>query len=127
MEFRGTVDRSAQRRSDPGGAADALANAALGTTNEEIRKAQVEVLAGEYSAGAQEYNRQVRARIDAGIQRPAGVSSRALPLDLARNELCLKTAKSLPLASPTPALPANASRFLTLDQLDAYAAAAGGE
>jgi len=106
-------------------AADALANAALGTTNEEIRKAQVEVLAGEYSAGAQEYNRQVRARIDAGIQRPAGVSSRALPLDLARNELCLKTAKSLPLASPTPALPANASRFLTLEQLDAYAAAAG--
>ncbi len=105
--------------------ADALAESAVGTTNEEIRKAQVEVLAGEYNAAARDYNRLVRARIDAGVGRPAGVPSRALPLDLARQELCLKTAKSLPLAPPTPALPSNAGRFLTLEQLDAYAAVAG--
>lgn len=105
--------------------ADALAESALGTTNEEIRKAQVEVLAGEYNAAAREYNQQVRARIDAGVGRPAEVPSRALPLDLARQGLCLKTAKSPPLAAPTPALPSNAGRFLTLEQLDAYAAVAG--
>lgn len=106
-------------------AADVLADSAVGTTNEEIRKAQVEVLAGEYTAAAREYNRQVRARIDSGIARPGDVPSRALPLDLARQQLCLKTAKSPPLASPTPSLPSNAGRFLTLEQLDAYAAAAG--
>ncbi len=106
-------------------AADALAQAAAGTTNEEVRKAQVEVLSDEYAAAAREYNQQVRMRIEAGITRPADVPSRALPLDLARQQLCLKTAKSPPLAPPAPALPANAGRFLTLEQLDAYAAAAG--
>jgi hypothetical protein len=106
-------------------AAEALARESVGTTNEEIRKAQVEVLANEYTAAAKEYNQQVRARIEAGIDRPTDVPSRALPLDLARQQLCLKTAKSPPLASPAPALPSNAGRFLTLEQLDAYAAAAG--
>ena len=120
--------------------AEATSRAAKGTANEGIREAQVNVLVGEYLAAEQEYNAHVRSLVALGAQRPWDVPTKALPLDLARSRVCLKVAVAPP--KPTPArtaplslvadalsgpvwLPAPEDRFLTLEQLDAYAFEAG--
>ncbi len=102
--------------------AEKLARGAAGTDDAGIRQAQAEVLTGEYEGLARDYNQRVRALINAGVRRPEDVPSRALPLDLAREQYCLRTATSAPLAQPTPV---SSGRFITLEQLDAYAAQAG--
>jgi len=121
--------------------AESTAKAAIGSANEGVRQAQVDVLKAEYAAAEQAYNARVRALVEAGHRRPWDVASKALPLDLARNRLCMKMA----VAPPRPArplarlelslthdpyagptwLPAPEDRFITLEQLDAYAAQAG--
>jgi hypothetical protein len=113
----------------------------VGSANEGVRQAQVEVLKQEYSVAEQAYNARVRELVASGHRRPWDVASKALPLDLARNRLCLKVA----VAPPRPAkplatmelslthdtyagptwLPAPEDRFITLEQLDAFAAQAG--
>lgn len=121
--------------------AEAAARAAVGTPNEDVRRAQVEVLSAEYQAAEREYNGQVRAIVEAGGRRPWDVPSKALPLDLARNRNCIKVAAapprqskpiaalSLVLAQGTDTgpvwLPDPSQRFLTLEQLDIAAALAG--
>ena len=121
--------------------AEASAKNAVGTANEGIRQAQVDVLKQEYSEAEQSYNSRVRTLVEAGNRRPWDVASKALPLDLARTRLCMKMA----VAPPRPAkplgtielslthdtyagptwVPAPEDRFITLEQLDAYAAQAG--
>jgi len=121
--------------------AESLARSAAGTANESIRQAQVEVLVGEYEEAVQAYNARVRNLIDLGSQRPWDVPSKALPLDLARGRVCLKVAVApAPRQKPVAAaaltlvenvdygpvwLPAPEDRFITLEQLDEYAALAG--
>lgn len=121
--------------------AEATARAAAGTLNEAIRQAQVEVLVSEYTLAEREYNAKVRAIVEADGKRPWDVPSKALPLDLARSRVCLKVAVAPP--KPPKALqamalslvqnaetgpvwvPDPADRFITLEQLDVYAAMAG--
>jgi len=121
--------------------AEASARAAAGTPNEDVRKAQVEVLVAEYLQSERDYNAQVRAIVEAGGQRPWDVPSKALPLDLARSKNCIKVAvaapkQTKPLAAVNLALaqdydagpawiPDPEHRFLTLEELDAAAAMAG--
>jgi hypothetical protein len=120
--------------------AEATARAAKGTTNEGIRDAQVNVLVGEYLVAEQEYNAHVRSLVALGASRPWDVPSKALPLDLARARVCLKMAVAppKPVVPKSPALslvadalagpvwvPQAGDRFITLEQLDAYAAEAG--
>lgn len=121
--------------------AETAAKAAVGTPNEDVRKAQVNVLTAEYQEAEQAYNAQVRTIVNDGIQRPWDVQSKALPLDLARSRNCIKVtpvptrqpkplaALSLTLATGDDSgpvwLPDPDKRFLTLEQLDAAAAAAG--
>lgn len=120
--------------------AEAAARAAEGTPNEGIRAAQVEVLANEYTAAEQDYNAHVRSLLDVGAQRPPDVPTKALPLDLARGRYCLKVAVAPPKPAPARSaalslvadalsgpvwLPAPEDRFLTLEELDAYAFEAG--
>ncbi len=121
--------------------AEATARAAVGTTNEGIRQAQVDVLKEEYTDSEQAYNTRVRDLVKAGGKRPWDIPSKALPLDLARSRLCMKMA----VAPPRPAKPFGSltlsltedryagptwvpdaeDRFITLEQLDAFAAEAG--
>lgn len=121
--------------------AEATARAATGTVNEAIRQAQVEVLVSEYALAEREYNAKVRAIVEAGGSRPWDILSKALPLELARSRVCLKVAVAPP--KPPKALQAMAlslvqnpdtgpvwvpdasDRFITLEQLDVYAAMAG--
>ncbi len=113
--------------------AEALALSAAGTDGEAARKAQVESLSTTYREAAQDYNQKVRVLVASGLERPADVETKALPLDLAKNTLCLLTEKSLPLATPTPTLPelpplaGYGSRVhrLTVEELDQFAAIAG--
>ena len=121
--------------------AEATARAAKGTANEGIREAQAEVLVAEYQEGERSYNARVRAIVAAGGERPANVPSKALPLDLARSRNCLKVAVAAPrpkkAASPVAMtlvrdpstgpvwVPAPEDRFITLEELDMYAAMAG--
>lgn len=113
--------------------AEALALSVAGTDEEAARKAQVENLSASYREAAQAYNQQVRTLVASGLERPADVETKALPLDLAKNTLCLQTEKSLPLATPTPTLPelpplaGYGSRVhrLTVEELDQFAAVAG--
>lgn len=121
--------------------AEATARAAAGSANEDIRNAQVDVLKDEYATAEQAYNARVRSLVEAGAKRPYDVPSKALPLDLARSRLCMKVAVAPPRASkPLGALklsltedryagptwvPAPEDRFITLEQLDAFAAEAG--
>ena len=121
-------------------AAEATSRAAKDTANEGIREAQVNVLVGEYLAAEQQYNAHVRSLVALGAQRPWDVPSKALPLDLARGRVCLKVAVAPP-KPPTPKgpvlslvadalsgpvwVPQAGERFITLEQLDAYAAEAG--
>lgn len=121
--------------------AEAAARAAVGTPNEDIRLAQVGVLTNEYQAAEQSYNTRVRTILSSGGQRPWQVASKALPLDLAKNRDCIRVQaapprQSKPLAALSLALdpgddsgpvwlPDPDRRFLTLEQLDAAAAAAG--
>jgi len=121
--------------------AEATARAAHGTANEDVRKAQVEVLVAEYQQSERDYNTAVRAIVEAGGRRPSDVPSKALPLDLARARNCIRVAvaepkQTKPLAALTLAIaqgddsgpvwiPAPENRFLTLEQLDAAAAMAG--
>ncbi len=108
-------------------AAENAAKAAKGTANEDVRNAQVEVLTEEYRLAEQAYNQQVRALIQSGNRRPWTVPTKALPLDLARSRVCLKVAKAAerPTSRPDVQVPGQPGRFLTLEQLDAYAALAG--
>ena len=121
--------------------AETAARAAEGTPNEDIRKAQVGVLTGEYQSAEQSYNARVRTILAAGGQRPWEIPSKALPLDLAKSRNCIKVQAAPPRQSKalaalsltlTPGddsgpvwLPEPDHRFLTLEQLDAAAAAAG--
>ena len=121
--------------------AETTARAAIGTANEGIRKAQLDVLIDEYVAAERAYNSQVRALVDVGAERPSEVPSKALPLDLARSKNCLKAAAAPPrprslsdtvamslnqAAAGGPVwLPAPEDRFITLEQLDMYAKMAG--
>ena len=121
--------------------AEATARAAQGTANEGIRQAQLEVLVGEYQTAERAYNARIRTLVEAGARRPWDVPSKALPLDLARSRNCLKVAIEPPkqkdaLAGVSMALsrdpvtgpvwlPKPEDRFITLEQLDMYAAMAG--
>lgn len=115
---------------------EATARAAVGTPNESIRQAQVEVLSGEYSQAEKAYNEQIRALVSSGAQRPWDVPTKALPLDLAKNKFCLRVAVAPPKAvkaviaaqvqaGPEAPYYAPAERFITLEQLDEYARQAG--
>jgi hypothetical protein len=121
--------------------AESAARAAVGTSNEDVRKAQVGVLTLEYQQAEREYNARVRSLVTSGGQRPSDVPSKALPLDLARSRNCIKVAVVAP-RPPKPLaalgltlaqgddsgpvwLPEPDQRFLTLEQLDAAAALAG--
>ena len=115
---------------------EATARAAVGTPNESIRQAQVEVLSGEYAQAEKAYNEQVRALVASGAQRPWDVPTKALPLDLAKNKFCLRVAVAPPKAvkavisaqvqtGPEAPYYAPAERFITLEQLDEYARQAG--
>ncbi|MGE0598625.1 MAG: hypothetical protein AB7J35_02205 [Dehalococcoidia bacterium] len=121
--------------------AETAARAAVGTPNQDIRQAQVAVLTGEYQEAEQSYNARVRTILAAGGQRPWDIPSKALPVDLAKSRNCIKvqaapprqskplTALSLTLSPGDDSgpvwLPDPDRRFLTLEQLDAAAAAAG--
>ncbi|HMO96333.1 MAG TPA: hypothetical protein PKD27_09430 [Tepidiformaceae bacterium] len=113
--------------------AEALAASAVGTERELARAIQVETVADQYRSLEQAYNSRVRELVDAGISRPPGVASKALPLDLAKSSFCLRTEASLPLATPTPVLPelpplagwGQRVYRLSVAELDQYAAAAG--
>ena len=115
--------------------AEATARAAVGTANESIRQAQVEVLSGEYSQAERAYNDQIRALVTSGAQRPWDVPSKALPLDLAKNKFCLRVAVAPPKAVKAVVNAQQAAaeapyyapeqRFITLEQLDEYARQAG--
>lgn len=120
--------------------AEVTARDAKGTVNEGIREAQVNVLIGEYLTAEQQYNAHVRSLVTLGAQRPWDVPTKALPLDLARSRVCLKVAVAPPKPSPARTaplslvadalsgpvwLPDPEDRFLTLEQLDAYAFEAG--
>lgn len=113
--------------------AEALSLSFTGTDQEEVRKAQVLNVIGEYKAAEQAYNQRVRTLVASGSQRPASVESKALPLDLAKATYCLRTEKSLPLATPTPVLSelpplagwGSRVHRLSVDELDHYAAVAG--
>jgi len=121
--------------------AEAIARASQGTPNEDVRQAQVEVLVSEYQAAERAYNARIRSLVEAGGRRPWDVPSKALPLDLARNRNCIRVAVAPPRPSkPLPSvamafvdnpdtgpvwLPSPENRFITLEQLDTYAALAG--
>jgi hypothetical protein len=109
--------------------AEALARAAEGTQNEEVRKAQIDVLTGEYNVAAEAYNRKVKAIVASGNRRPWEVPAVALPLSAAKSRFCLKVA-TVPKLAPeiqqaTNVIASVSGRFLTLEQLDAYAVLAG--
>jgi hypothetical protein len=109
--------------------AEALAKAAEGTANEDVRKAQVEVLTSEYNEAAEAYNRRVKAIVASGSRRPWEVPAVALPLETAKAKVCLKVA-TVPKLAPeiqqaTNVIASVSGRFLTVEQLDAYAVLAG--
>lgn len=113
--------------------AEALALSSTGTESEEARKAHLLNLTAEYKAAEQAYNQQVRALVATGLERPSSVESKALPIDLAKATYCLRTEKSLPLATPTPVLSelpplagwGSRVHRLSEEELDHYAAIAG--
>lgn len=109
--------------------AETLARAAEGTQNEDVRKAQVDVLTSEYNEAAEAYNRRVKDIVSSGNRRPWEVPAVALPLDIAKDHVCLKVA-TVPKLAPdiqqaTNVIASVNGRFLTLEQLDAYAVLAG--
>lgn len=115
--------------------AEATARAAAGSANADVRQAQVEVLTGEYQRAEQEYNARIRSLVASGGRRPWDVPSKALPLDLARARVCLKVAVAPPKPVRTilerqqgvTVAPAylHDPRFITLEDLDRFAAQAG--
>lgn len=115
--------------------AEATARAAVGTSNEAIRQAQVDVLTSEYLTAERDYNANVRALVASGSKRPWDVPSKALPLDFARNKLCLRVAIAPPKAvravlaaqQGVTVAPAylHEPRFISLEELDEFARLAG--
>ncbi|MEO8539489.1 MAG: hypothetical protein ABI577_07085 [bacterium] len=131
---RGTVD-SLNAQAIQLCSAEATARSAVGSANESVRQAQVEVLTGEYNQAEQDYNNRVRALVASGAQRPWDVPTKALPVDLAKAKFCLRVAVAPPKAvravvaaqqgaSEAPAY-VNEPRFITLEQLDEFARIAG--
>ncbi len=115
--------------------AEATARGAVGTPNEAIRRAQVEVLTSEYISAERDYNARIRGLVSSGTTRPWDVPSKALPLDFARNKLCLRVAVAPPRAvravlatqQGVTVAPAylHEPRFITIEQLDEFARLAG--
>jgi hypothetical protein len=116
--------------------AESTARAAVGTPNQDVRQAQVEVLTGEYNKAEQNYNAMIRALMNDGADRPSDVATKALPVELAKNKFCLRVAVAPPKAvkaviaaqvqaGPEAPYYAPAERFITLEQLDEYARQAG--
>jgi hypothetical protein len=119
--------------------AEATARSAAGTVDADVRQAQAEVLTAEYQQAEREYNAHIRSLVDSGSPRPWNVASKALPLDLARDRVCLKV--TIVPAKPARTLgepmtlvedisgpvyvPDPEHRFLTLEQLDEAARIAG--
>lgn len=110
-------------------AAEGLARSAENTPNFGIRSEQLAVLVAEYEVSALAYNQRVRDNVAAGNRRPWEVAATALPLDIAKERVCLKVAKA-PAVAPAIQRATNIARgvtgrFITLEQLDAYAVIAG--
>jgi len=110
-------------------AAEGLAKAAESSPNADIRKEQMGLLAIEYGVAAQAYNQRVRDNVALGYRRPWEVAATALPLNSAKERVCLKVATA-PVVAPAIQRATNiargaSGRFITLEQLDAYAVIAG--
>jgi hypothetical protein len=124
-------------------AATALKNAKEPADQQRWQAKQIELMA-RYETTAQAYDAKVSAEIAAGNVRPWDVSPVAPPVSVTKDHACLKL-PAAPTPTPPPkvwstgpsmgaggnldgdtAVPADVTdRFLTLDQLDAAAVAAG--
>lgn len=122
-------------------AAEAAMNAANDPAVQQRWQSQQITLMAKYDTAASAYDALVSERIEAGSRRPWEVSPVAPPVSVSKDHACLKlpalVAKTTPAPGPAavgaaagfpapPVVPIDAKdRFLTLEQLDSAAAAAG--
>lgn len=109
---------------------DASLAAAAGTADEARLQAQQISLEAHYETVAEAYDEHVSDTIHNGNVRPWDVSPVAPPASVSKDKSCLKLAavpkpKISPVYDDRIAAADAPDRFLTLDQLDAAAAAAG--
>jgi hypothetical protein len=105
-------------------AADAALKAATTPADQQRWQGQQVALNARYETTAQAYDARVSDTIHSGNTRPWDVSPVAPPASVTKDRACLKLAAIRARQSPPEPYTA-ADRFLTLDQLDAAAAAAG--